>query len=239
MTPGALDGRVALVTGASRGIGLAISRAVAGAGARVAMLARSREVLQREAAALAPRAIAVPCDLRSAADITRALGDVQAAVGLPDILVNNAGTFALAPIGALPPGAAGEVIAVNLLAPFHLANALVPHLRARAGGHVVTIGSVADRSTYPENATYAASKYGARALHQVLRDELRGSGVRASLVSPGPVDTPLWDPVGPDARAGFTPRAAMLPAEAVADAVLWLLTLPAAVNIDELRMSRA
>jgi NADP-dependent 3-hydroxy acid dehydrogenase YdfG len=239
MTSGALHGRVALVTGASRGIGLAIARALAGAGAQVAMLARSRDVLEHEAAALAPLAFAVPCDLASAADITRALDEVKATRGLPDILVNNAGTFALAPVGALPAGAAGEVMAVNLLAPFHLANALVPHLRAIARGHVVTIGSVADRSTYPENANYAASKHGARALHEMLRDELRGSGVRASLVSPGPVDTPLWDPVGPDTRAGFTPRAAMLPADAVAEAVLWVLTRPPAVNIDELRMSRA
>ena len=79
-------------------------------------------------------------------------------------------------------------------------------MRAAGRGDVVTIGSIADRNTFPENGAYAASKYGLRAFHEVLRQEVRGSGVRATLVSPGPVDTPLWDPVNPDdARA--SPRA--------------------------------
>ncbi|NUQ22038.1 MAG: SDR family NAD(P)-dependent oxidoreductase, partial [Gemmatimonadaceae bacterium] len=116
---------------------------------------------------------------------------------------------------------------------------LHPGMRAAGAGHVVTIGSIADRATFPENAAYAASKFGARALHQVMREELRGSGVRATLVSPGPVDTPLWDAVGPDDREGFTPRARMLSADAVADAVLFALTRDASVNIDELRLSRS
>jgi NADP-dependent 3-hydroxy acid dehydrogenase YdfG len=79
----------------------------------------------------------------------------------------------------------------------------------------------------------------ARAMHQVMRDELRGSGVRVSLVSPGAVDTPLWDPIDPDTRPGFTPRASMLRPEAVAEAVRWVVTLPAEVNVDELRLTRA
>jgi NADP-dependent 3-hydroxy acid dehydrogenase YdfG len=73
----------------------------------------------------------------------------------------------------------------------------------------------------------------------VLRLELRGSGVRATLVSPGPVDTPLWDPVDPDNRPGFTPRALMLEPDAVADAVLYAVTRPVSVNVDELRLGRA
>jgi NADP-dependent 3-hydroxy acid dehydrogenase YdfG len=103
----------------------------------------------------------------------------------------------------------------------------------------VTIGSIADRVAYPENGAYAASKFGARALHQVVRTELGGSGVRASLVSPGPVDTPLWDAIDPERRRGHTPRERMLKADAVADAVLWVVTRPEAVNIDELRLTRA
>jgi NADP-dependent 3-hydroxy acid dehydrogenase YdfG len=92
---------------------------------------------------------------------------------------------------------------------------------------------------FPENGAYAASKHGARALHEVLRLELRGSGVRATLVSPGPVDTSLWDAIDPDRRPGFTPRSAMLDATAVADAVVYAVTRPGAVNIDELRLSRS
>ena len=73
----------------------------------------------------------------------------------------------------------------------------------------------------------------------MLRQELQGSGVRVSLVSPGPTDTAIWDPIDPDARPGFTPRARMLRAEAVADAVLWLATRPSEVNVDELRLSHS
>jgi NADP-dependent 3-hydroxy acid dehydrogenase YdfG len=104
---------------------------------------------------------------------------------------------------------------------------------------VVTIGSIADRQVFPENVSYAASKFGARAVHEVMREELRGSGVRVSLVSPAPVDTAIWDAIDPDHRPGFTPRAMMLRPEAVADAVLFVLTRGADVNIDELRLSRA
>ena len=86
---------------------------------------------------------------------------------------------------------------------------------------------------------YSASKFGARAVHEVIREELRGTGVRVSLVSPGPVDTAIWDAIDPDHRPGFTPRAKMLPPEAVADAVLFVLTRDPATNIDELRLSRS
>ena len=112
-------------------------------------------------------------------------------------------------------------------------------MRERARGHIVTIGSIADRVAFPENGAYAASKFGLRGLHEVLRAELRGSGVRATLVSPGPVDTALWDEIDPDNRPGFSPRASMLAADAVASAVVYAVTQPADVNVDELRLSRA
>jgi NADP-dependent 3-hydroxy acid dehydrogenase YdfG len=112
-------------------------------------------------------------------------------------------------------------------------------MRARGRGSIVTLGSIADRSVFPENGAYAASKYGLRALHEAMRAELRGSGVRATLVSPGPVDTPLWDALDPDTRPGFTPRAAMLTADDVADAIWFAASRPASVNIDELRLSRS
>jgi NADP-dependent 3-hydroxy acid dehydrogenase YdfG len=103
----------------------------------------------------------------------------------------------------------------------------------------VSIGSIADHVAFPENAAYAASKFGVRALHEVLRAELKGSGVRATLISPSAVDTPLWDPVNPDERPGFTARREMLRAEAVAAAVMFAVTQPADVNVDELRLSGA
>jgi NADP-dependent 3-hydroxy acid dehydrogenase YdfG len=234
-----LAGRSAVVTGASRGIGLATARALAAAGARVAMLARGADALQDRAREIGGRAIALPCDVRDADAIAEAAARLGAELGgAPDILVNNAGLFAPAAVHEMPPEAFAETVAVNLVAPFRLARAFLPGMRSRRRGHVVTVGSVADRTIYPENAAYAASKFGARALHEVMRAELRGSGVRATLVSPGPTDTPLWDVLG-QAREGFPARSSMLRPEAAADAILYAVTRPADVNIDELRLSRS
>lgn len=236
----ALAGRTAVVTGASRGIGLATARALAAAGARVAMLARSTDLLAREAAAMGERATAVPCDVTRRDQVADAAQRIVAQHGgAPDILVNNAGAFQLARIEETSPAAFTEILDVNLVAPFLFLRAFLGDMRQRGSGHVVTIGSIADRAVFPENGAYAASKFGARAMHEVIRAELRGSGVRATLVSPGPVDTALWDPIGPDARTGFTPRAAMLGADAVADAVLFVVTRSREINVDELRLSRS
>lgn len=112
-------------------------------------------------------------------------------------------------------------------------------MRAQGAGDIVTVGSVADRHIFGGNGAYSASKFGARALHEVLRAELVGTGVRCTLVSPAATDTPIWDPIDPDNTPGFPPRAAMLRPHDVADAVLWAITRPPHVNIDELRLSRS
>lgn len=245
--PPPLAGRTALVTGASRGIGRATARALAGAGARVALLARSSDAIsalaadiEAEAGLAGGGAVAVPCDLSDETAVADALSRATEALGgAPDVLVNNAGAFLVAPIERITPEDFRTTLDTNLVAPFLLVRALVPAMRERGSGTIVTVGSVADRVTFPENGAYAASKYGLRAMHEVVRAELRGSGVRATLVSPGPVDTPLWDAIDPDSRDGFTPRAAMLSPEAVADAILYVVTRPAAVNVDELRLSRS
>ena len=235
-----LAGRGAVVTGASRGIGLAAARALATAGARVVMLARGREELEMRAEDIGAEAIAVPCDVTDHDAVAAAAAAARDELGrAPDILVNNAGAFVLAQIDRMETADFERVIAVNLVGPFHLIRTLLPGMRERGAGHLVTIGSIADRMIFPENAAYAASKFGVRAMHEVMRAELRGTGVRTTLVSPGPVDTPLWDPLAFEQRTDLTPRNAMLSAEAVADAILFAVTRPASVNIDELRLSRA
>jgi NADP-dependent 3-hydroxy acid dehydrogenase YdfG len=238
-----LGGRAALVSGASRGIGLATARALAAAGARVALVARSAgalaDVARELRAAHGTDAVALPCDVRDPAAAGRAAAEAAERLGGIDVLVNNAGVFPLAPVEETDPADFAAALDANLVAPLAFVRALLPGMRARGAGHVVTVGSVADRVAFPGNAAYAASKFGARGLHEVLRAELRGTGVRATLVSPGPVDTPLWDPIDPDTREGFTPRAMMLRAEDVADAILYAVTRPAHANVDELRLSRA
>ncbi|HEY9229312.1 MAG TPA: SDR family oxidoreductase [Gemmatimonadaceae bacterium] len=232
----------AVVTGASRGIGLEVARALVAAGFRVAMLARSESNLRARAGELGDTklAIALPCDVADAESVSRVaqLATVQLG-GPPDVLVNNAGLFKLAPVVRTDPQDFRDALDTNLVAPFLLVRAFLPAMIDRGSGHIVNIGSIADRVTFPENAAYAASKFGLRAFHEVLRTELRGTGVRASLVSPSPVDTPLWDEIDPDSRPGFTPRRLMLRASAVADAVRYVVSAPADVNVDELRLSHS
>jgi len=235
----ALHGQCAVVTGASRGIGAAVAHALAADGARVVLVARSADALAREAAAIGPAAIPLVCDLSDPAEVQRALQQLAERVGTPDIVVNNAGAFALGAVGQMSPDEAERMLQLNVAAPYRLLHALVPAMRRRGRGHLVTIGSIADRHAFPENAAYAASKFGARAMHEVLRQELRGSGVRVTLVSPAPVDTAIWDSIRPETRPGFPARDQMLRPEAVADAVRWAVTRPGDVNIDELRLGHA
>jgi NADP-dependent 3-hydroxy acid dehydrogenase YdfG len=232
--------RTAVVTGASRGIGLAVARGFVERGIRVAMLARDGERLRAAAASLGATALAMSCDVRDSQALDHVIERIRSEFGdAPDILVNNAGMFKLATVDSVDPREFTEAIETNLIAPFRLVRAFLPAMRERKHGHIVSIGSIADHMAFPENGGYVAGKYGLRGLHEVLRAELVNSGVRTTLISPGPVNTALWDDVNPDDRAGFTPRSAMLAPDAVAAAVIFVVTQPADVNIDEMRLSRA
>lgn len=179
-------------------------------------------------------------DLADPDSVAAALAKVRSSIhGAPDIIVNNAGQFFLKSIEQTDPADFDRALTVNLGSQFAIVREFVGDMRARGSGHIVTIGSIADHQAFPDNAAYAASKFGVRGLHEVLRAELRGSGVRATLISPGPTDTSIWDEVNPDERPGFTPRAQMLTPAAVADAVRFVVTRPADVNFDELRLSRS
>lgn len=233
MSGGPLDGRAALVTGASRGIGAATAAALSGAGARVARTARS---LRRERRGPCAN---FPCDLTKADEVQRTVDEVVAAVGVPDILVHCAGAFLLRSLEDTPPEAFAEILRVNVCGAFLVLRALAPYLRQHGRGHVVTVGSIADYRPLPGNAAYAASKYGLRGLHDVAALELRPAGVRFTLISPGPTDTALWDDVDPDRRPDLPSRSAMLRPGDVADAVLFAVTRPAHVHIELLRLGPA
>ncbi|MEP7326548.1 MAG: SDR family oxidoreductase [Gemmatimonadota bacterium] len=229
----ALAGKVAVVTGASRGIGRAVAAGLAGAGATVVRLARSladgEDGLYYD----------LTCDLTDSALRKRATDEVLAEFGPPHILVNNAGGFLLRLFEETSVEDFEEQIQLNLVAPFAITRALLPAMRQAGRGHIVTIGSVADHLAFPENAAYAASKYGLRGLHETLAAEYRGSGLKLTLVSPGATDTGLWDPFDPDHRVGFTPREKMLKVEDVAEAVMFALTQPGRVQVDEIRLGPA
>ena len=235
-----LAGRTAAVTGASRGVGEAIARSLADAGARVALLARTQNALERIAAEIGNQAFAVECDVSDIASTNDAIAVVQGTIGgAPDILVNNAGLFTIRGIGDTSMDEFQDLVATNLTGAFNLTRAFLPGMRARGSGHFVTIGSVADRHIFPGNAAYSATKYGSRAIHEVLRAETRGSGIRATLISPAAVDTDIWDPIQYHGSDDKPDRSGMLSPSAVANCVLFAVSQPADVNIDELRLSRS
>lgn len=225
-----LDGHVALVTGASRGIGRAIAARLLEEGASVAALARS---LQPSANG---RRLDIPCDVTDRAAVDGAVAETIDQLGVPDIVVNNAGAFLLKPLPDTTDLELAEQLGANLIGPFVVLRAVLPLLRERGSGHVVTIGSVVDHHPYPGNAAYGASKYGVRGLHEIVQVELRGSGVRSTLVSPGPTDTRLWDALDPDSREDLPARASMLSPLDVANAVVYAVTQPERVNVEWLRI---
>lgn len=225
-----LAGRVALVTGASRGIGAATAAALATAGARVIRVARTL------APGLHEGYYDFPCDLTDPDQVEALTGRVAGEHGMPEIIVNNAGGFLLKPLQATAPAEFEHQLTVNLQGAFLVARAFLPSMRAAGRGSFVSVGSVADHVGFPENVAYSASKYGLRGLHESLVAEFRGSGVRITLVSPGAVDTAIWDPFDPDNREGFPPRVAMLRPADVADAILFIVSRPSHVHIDWLRL---
>ena len=229
MSDASLAGRVVLVTGASRGIGAAIARRMAGAGATVVRIARS-------SMPALDGAIDIAADLANPEVRCGALDRVLADVGLPHVVVNNAGAFLMADLADTSDALMREQIGINVEAPLAIARHFLPAMRERGAGTHVVIGSVADWRAFPGNSAYAASKYAVRGLHEVLLEEFRGSGVRCTLVSPGPTDTSVWDPLDPDHRADLPDRAAMLRPDDVAEAVMFAVTRPAHVQIELIRM---
>jgi len=224
--------KVALVTGASRGIGLAVADALhaEGEGIHVVRVARSLTDASAE------RWTDIACDVTQPAQVERAVARVEREVGVPDVLVNNAGIFFIKPLAETTPTDFTSTLATNLTAAFLFARALVPKMVARGSGHLVTIGSISDYIGFSGSTAYAASKFGLRGMHEVIRQETAKSGIRTTLISPGPVDTDIWDAVDPDSKPGFTKRKDMMRAEDVAAAVVYAVTQPAHVAVTEIRL---
>jgi NAD(P)-dependent dehydrogenase (short-subunit alcohol dehydrogenase family) len=224
-----LAGRVALVTGGSRGIGAAAAEALRSEGARVIRVARSLRPGPGDFED-------IPCDLTDIAAVERLGSRVLSQHGAPAVVVNAAGSFLLQRLEATSAHDLEHQLAVNLQAPFAMAKTFLPAMREAGRGSFISIGSVADHTGLSENAAYAASKYGLRGLHETLLAEYRDSGVRLTLISPGPTDTSIWDPFDPDRRPGFVPRSGMLRPGDVADAIVFVATRPDHVHIDWLRL---
>jgi ribitol 2-dehydrogenase len=228
-----LAGRVALVTGASRGIGAATCELLDAAGARVLRVARTLTPDDQR------RYHDFPYDLSRSHQVEALAERVLREGATPDIVVHSAGGFLLRRLEETSTEDFDAQVAINLRAAFCLLRSFLPPMRSAGGGRFIAIGSVADHVGFPENAAYAASKYGLRGLHETLVAEYRGTGVRLTLISPGPTDTPLWDRFDPDHREGFPTRDRMLRPLDVAEAILFVATRPAHVVIDWLRLAPA
>jgi NADP-dependent 3-hydroxy acid dehydrogenase YdfG len=231
----ALAGKTALVTGASRGIGRAIADLLEQEGAVVVRVARTTTgespMEARRKSGGHDRRVELKCDITLESDVRRLAETVLGTVGPPDVLVNNAGAFLLKPATETTAEEFRHQLDVNMVGGFLVLKAFLPAMADR-GGHVVTVGSVADHVAFPGNAAYGASKYGLRGLHEALRVEFAGTGLRMTLISPGPTDTSLWDPVDPERSADVPDRAGMLQATDVAEAVLFVVTRPARANVE-------
>lgn len=227
-----LSGQVAVVTGASRGIGAAIARRLAAMGARVALTARNSQALTKLAEEIhssGGSADSHACDLADPAQIAAFAERMLAKHGRCDILVNNAGIgWFQGPLHTMPPQEYEEIVAINLRAPYLLLRAFAPAMVAAHTGHIVNISSLASRNPVPNGAAYAGSKAGLNGMMISVAEELRQHQVRVSLIEPGSVRTEF----GTGLSAEKSPLGAIAP-EDIADIVALLVTQPGQSFISE------
>jgi NADP-dependent 3-hydroxy acid dehydrogenase YdfG len=241
-----LAGTVALVTGASSGIGEATARSLAGLGAGVALVARRTDRLEDLAARLREdgrTAVVITADITSQAEAERAVAQTVAELGRLDTLINNAGVMLLGPVVDAPVEEWDRMVRINIQGLLYCAHAALPHLlRAAEGGarqvaDMVNVSSVAGRETRNGSGVYNATKHGVGAFSDALRKEVTTRHVRVSLVEPGAVATELASHNRPEVQAAMRQRFGAierLEAEDIADAIAYLVTRPRHVAINEI-----
>ncbi|UQN08054.1 SDR family oxidoreductase [Deinococcus sp. QL22] len=239
VAPTALSGQVALVTGASSGLGRATALGLARAGADLILLARSETDLQavaQDVEALGRRALVGSVDLASGPALTEAVQQaIQSLSGL-DILVNNAATDVPGSVLDLGVEEWDHVLDVNLRAPFLLAKAAFPHMQRAGRGTIINVSSVAGKRGWANASAYCASKFGLTGLTQALAAEGKPHGIRACVVYPGGMAT-SWGTFDAQARADQSPPAASptdaLAPERVADLLVWMCAAPPELVLNE------
>ena len=209
---GALAGKVAIVTGASRGVGRAVAALFAAEGAAVVLAARNLDALAANAAvikAAGGRALAVPVDVADEQSVADLFARTAAAFAPPDILVNSAGAVARVPFERMETAIWDEVLGVNLRGTFLCCRAAFRTMIPRGGGVIVTLSSlsgVRGVEKFPGLSAYNTSKFGVAGLSEILAVEGRPHGIRVVAVSPGAVDTEMLREAAPHLRAGMTPE---------------------------------
>jgi NADP-dependent 3-hydroxy acid dehydrogenase YdfG len=239
-----LEGTVALVTGASSGIGAAAAAGLAAEGAAVALAARRRERLDTVAASIRDQggtALVLECDITEQQQAAAAVERTASELGRLDTLINNAGVMLLGPAAGAPLAEWQQMVELNVLGLLYCAHAALPHLLRAAGdgprqvADMVNISSVAGRFARNGNGVYALTKHGVGALSESLRQELAGQYVRVSLVEPGATATELASHNRPEVleaiRNQFGQR---MGATDIADAITYIVTRPRHVAVNEI-----
>jgi NAD(P)-dependent dehydrogenase (short-subunit alcohol dehydrogenase family) len=226
-------GQLALITGASQGIGLALARALADEGCNLVITGRNRSTLNRASRELARRQIRVlpiTCDVRDALAVKALFAAVEKGFRRLDILINNAGVaHPNREVAKLPFASWRKVIDTNLNGMFLVTQAALPLMQP--GSTIVNNLSIAAKRVFPGSSAYNASKHAALGFTNTLREELRAKGIRVIALFPGATDTAIWDALWPEA-----PRKKMMPPEIVAAVVVNALTLPAESTVQELEV---
>ena len=239
-----LQGTVALVTGASSGIGAATASALAAQGASVALAARRRDRLEAVAGAIRDQggtALVLECDVTDEQEATGAVDRTVSELGRLDTLINNAGVMLLGPVVGAPVREWQRMVDLNVLGLLYCAHAALPHLlRAAEGGprqvaDMVNISSVAGRAARNGNGVYSLTKHGVGAFSESLRQEVTKRYVRVSLVEPGATATELASHNRPEVLEAIRNQIGQtIEAEEIADAIIYIVTRPRHVAVNEM-----
>jgi ribitol 2-dehydrogenase len=229
-----LDGKVAVVTGASTGIGRAVARELIGHGARVVIAARTRERLDEAAEALGPGCATVVADVTRAADVRRLVDTTLESHGGIDILVANAGVYVGGDLWESDPEALDRLLTTNVNGVVRTVREVLPHLLERGEGDVVVTSSVSGHQAIHWEPVYSASKHALQAFVHGVRRQLIGTGVRMGAIAPGVVLNDLWGVSDPAEIELKVARGEGIRSEDVADAVAYMLTRPRHVTIRDL-----
>ncbi|WP_407160106.1 SDR family oxidoreductase [Bradyrhizobium sp. STM 3557] len=241
MQTGKLSGRVALVTGASSGIGAATAAALAAEGARVGLVARRRERLEALAKQLRDgggEVLPIQADVTDEAQVDRTVETVLSEYGRLDILVAAAGVGVAAPFQNTTPAEYRQMIELNFLGLLYGIHAALPIMKRQAGGHIVIVSSGTGRYIHP-STVYSGTKHAASAMAESLRREVGKDGIRVTSIEPGAVKTEFVSHMRPDVRQAVEDRLGdmeQLESEDIATAILYAVTQPRRVNVNILTL---